>query len=624
MAKCNSPKPSGNKCLAWWDVESAVDAREDEDVCAEAQDQQISDGDSEEWELDDFEEDWEPEDTDEELKPDASSATKRKRVEQRESSAEEETCRQLGGGSSDGNPSPKTSATPSLADERWHDVGTPDIVPPQPTFRPQNPPGPQLILNTSYTPLQLFKLFFTNSVLQQVAHNTNLHGSAHHSPPTNRWTDLTLSDILSFMALIVFMGVVKCQSFTDYWRGGDLYSLPFPKRVMTGKKFLLIARALHLSSKAADDTNEQNRGTAAYDRLCKIRPLYEEIREACKRNFHPSQDIAINERMLASKAQTALKQYMKNKPVRWGYKLFVLVDSSTGYTWDFVVYDGRSPSNTGMGLGYDTVMQLLDTQLLGTGYKLFVDNFYTSPALFRDLLQKKIWGCGTIHAKGVDFPKTKENSLVPKSPQGSIRWIRKDSLLFVQWRDTRDVSMCSTLHTAHSGETVSRRVKSVHGKWAVKTIPVPPCVKDYNRCMGGVDLSDALIEYYKVLHKSQKWYKGFFYHFMDIAIVNAYILHKTLAAGNGEKPLSQKAFRETLAKQLAEVGSPSSATPAQPPPAARAHHRPAYISGSSTSGRLKCRQCHKKTPMKCSTCDTPLCLVPERDCYNAWHVARNL
>lgn len=136
------------------------------------------------------------------------------------------------------------------------------------------------------------------------------------------------------------------------------------------------------------------------------------------------------------------------------------------------------------------------------------------------------------------------------------------------------------------------------------------------RCMGGVDLSDALISYYKVIHKTQKWY------FMDIAIVNAFLLYKVITKGKGQVPMHQKAFRETLVEELSAAAAAD--RPAPSPTPHRAHHKPVHISGDSTTGRLRCRHCHAKTPVKCSSCDVPLCFLPSRDCYNEWHVANNL
>lgn len=52
--------------------------------------------------------------------------------------------------------------------------------------------------------------------------------------------------------------------------------------------------------------------------------------------------------------------------------------------------------------------------------------------------------------------------------------------------------MCSTVLEAYSGKTERRKIKEA-GVWQTKDIPVPDAVVAYNKSMGGVDLSDALI-----------------------------------------------------------------------------------------------------------------------------------
>lgn len=139
--------------------------------------------------------------------------------------------------------------------------------------------------------------------------------------------------------------------------------------------------------------------------------------------------------------------------------------------------------------------------------------------------------------------------------------------------------------------------------------------------MGEVDVSDALTGCYQVIHKAQKWYKTFFYHFVDIAVVNAFVLHKELCKTKGQVPMTQKAFRETLAERLMLLGSSKVTTrPSQEPAGLQnQQHRLVFIGFDRTTDRQKCRMCGSKTPVKCSTCDKPLCFVTQRDCYNKWH-----
>ncbi|XP_048038343.1 piggyBac transposable element-derived protein 4-like [Megalobrama amblycephala] len=499
----------------------------------------------------------------------------------------------------------------SILENKWKSADEPDIEPAQPIFRPRQTPGPQLVSNASCSPLQYFELFFSKSVIKTILSHTNTYGAMRFEGKNKPWEDISVKDFKKYIALVIYMGLLKCFKLSDYWRKSYIYSLPFPAQIMSSRKFFRICAALHLSDPKVDAENDKKKGTPEYDRLCRIKPLYQDIRDACRATFHPFQNISIDERMVASKARHGLKQYMKNKPTKWGYKLFVLADSLCGYTWDFFIYEGKVNSEESKGISYDSVMILTDERLLGTGYKLFVDNFYTSPKLFRDLLAKKIFACGTVRANRIGHSKK-------HAPRGNIRWFREDDLLFVEWKDKRDVLMCSTFHKAFNGETIKRNVKGADGVWAIQDFPVPAAVLDYNKHMGGVDLSDALIGYYTVLHKTRKWYRSFFYHFVDIAVVNSFILHQQMARMKNQKPLTQKAFREALVRELAGTGPENGPERAKPTPPTNSH-LPKYIRGDSTLGRRTCRVCHRKTPLVCVACDVPLCLVPNRNCFITWH-----
>ena len=59
------------------------------------------------------------------------------------------------------------------------------------------------------------------------------------------------------------------------------------------------------------------------------------------------------------------------------------------------------------GLAHGVVLELVDgDQLQGKGYVVVTDNFYTSPALFRDLQQRGFGACGTTRRDRRGIPPT--------------------------------------------------------------------------------------------------------------------------------------------------------------------------------------------------------------------------
>ena len=96
---------------------------------------------------------------------------------------------------------------------------------------------------------------------------------------------------------------------------------------------------------------------------------------------------------------------------------------------------------------------------------------------------------------------------------------------FSAWRDTKVVCVALTIHLGNSNHQVKRRVMTQAGVQEI-SVPIPDAIYDYNKHIGGVDLSDHLLQYFQRRRQTHKYWKTLFYHCIDIATTNAYILYR--------------------------------------------------------------------------------------------------
>ena len=60
-----------------------------------------------------------------------------------------------------------------------------------------------------------------------------------------------------------------------------------------------------------------------------------------------------------------------------------------------------------------------------------------------------------------------------------------------------------------------------------KEIDIPKAVSDYNKYMRGVDIFDQNCSYYIPRLRSRKWYIRVFFHLLEIAINNSFVLYES-------------------------------------------------------------------------------------------------
>lgn len=120
------------------------------------------------------------------------------------------------------------------------------------------------------------------------------------------------------------------------------------------------------------------------------------------------------------------------------------------------------------------------------------------------------------------------------------------SISWVKWKDNRSIKFLSNYHDPDHISNCSRKAKD----GTSKVLKCPQLVNDYNKHMGYVDFADMMKSYYEISRKSHKWWHRIFFHFLDVAVTNSYILYEQ---NKQEKRLTLKEFRLDVVAGLVGV-----------------------------------------------------------------------
>ena len=95
------------------------------------------------------------------------------------------------------------------------------------------------------------------------------------------------------------------------------------------------------------------------------------------------------------------------------------------------------------------------------------------------------------------------------------------------------VSMITAVGNANEQGQVTWKVRT-DGEWGERLVKPPQIFKTYNMKMNAVDRSDQILSTFSTQRKCVLWWKTLFFHLIDIAVVNSFILFQAHRAEHTE------------------------------------------------------------------------------------------
>ncbi|KAE9529179.1 hypothetical protein AGLY_011975 [Aphis glycines] len=206
--------------------------------------------------------------------------------------------------------------------------------------------------------------------------------------------------------------------------------------------------------------------------------------------YQPGKNLTIDEGVCPFRGRVHFKVYMKNKPNKYGMKLYILSDPLNGYTLKFEIYSGKNDTDNSITALFDRLL----SEYYYKGHTVYMDRFYTSPTVLKSLWEKNTKNMS--NRRGLPKEIVKE-----KLKKGEMTFARQGPLICIKWKDTRDVLMLSTVHNADMTPVTVRSKIGPIEKFK------PLAIVDYNLNKTGVDHGDQMVSYYPFQRKTLKWWK---------------------------------------------------------------------------------------------------------------------
>lgn len=435
-----------------------------------------------------------------------------------------------------------------------------------PQYKPVSGPI-NLSLDQKSSPGSFFRCFFSDDTIDDIRLWTNqraeitIDNTIRAKNKDKKWFAMRKEDheMEAFLGCLIAMGVNRMANIKQYWcNDSRLFSNFGIKDLFCRRRFMDIFSNICLRKPGSEDPKDQ---------LGKIRPLVTRIISVSQTLYTPKKELSIDEAMIAFSGRHKLVQFMPSKPVRYGFKAFLLCEAASGYVLNWRLYT-HDPKKENFGATYRTVKTLCEGYE-GEGNIIFMDRYYSGIQTIADLKKINFGACGTIQINRLHLDPDSRKAIESLEDRKIVYFKGPQSLLLTCWKDSRMVTLLSNYHGTDIVE-VTRRIRKKdlvklkeekeeekeedpcdgEASCFTEIVSIPSSIADYNLFMRGVDLFDQKASYYSIQIRSKRWYLKILFHLIDIALINAHIIYTETYRRSNEKALDQIEFRKEVVRDL--------------------------------------------------------------------------
>lgn len=390
-------------------------------------------------------------------------------------------------------------------------------------------------------PHQQFEKFFDDVILTHICEQSAIYATEHNRPNPN----LSVGELRAFIGILIITGFNYHSNFRNLWSQDEVIRNNLVCSTMRRNRFQEILQCLHFE----DNSKAPSKEGANIDKMWKLRPLTDHLKAKMIEHFHVEQNLSFDESMIAYFGRHGCKQFIKGKPLRFGYKVWSLCTPS-GYLVNFEIYQGKNPRSNAeyeakFGKCAAPLINMIDDfsdELKSLPFSFYFDNLFTSYPLLAYLKSCGYNATGTIRENRIpaSCPLAHKKTFKPmeRGYSESIE-MKGTGIRLVKWKDNSVVCMLSTCF-GESPKSMAQRYSKERG--AKINVPRPLAITEYNKYMCGVDRLDQNLAQYRIAYRGKKWWSSIFTWLIDACIQNAWQLYR-----KGQPTMTQLEFRKQLA-----------------------------------------------------------------------------